>query len=99
MQLCYIRHWFAIIIVGRDASDSRFATSTTVIGSDYTVSNRQCLGPHTVKQAFLHSLLQCPNMGQFSNAVSKYGSVLKLLRTGTLALPFEVGPANNTRGF
>jgi len=32
-------------------------------------------------------------------AVSKYGSVLKLLRTGTLALPFEVGPANNTRGF
>ena len=31
-------------------------------------------------------------------AVSKYGSVLKLLRTGTLALPFEVGPADNTRG-
>jgi len=31
--------------------------------------------------------------------VSKYGSILKLLRTGTLALPFKVGPANNTRGF
>jgi len=47
--------------------------------------------PHrqTLKQAFLHSPLQCPNMG----------SVLKLLRTGTLAIPFEVGPANNTRGF
>jgi len=37
------------------------------VGSDYTVSNRQCLGPHTVKQAFLHRLLQCPNMDQFSN--------------------------------
>jgi len=61
------------------------------VGSDYTVSNRQCLGPHTVKQAFLHSLLQC--------SVQNNGSVLKLLRTGTLALPFEVGPANNTRGF
>jgi len=32
-------------------------------------------------------------------AVFKCGSVLKLLRTGTLALPFEVGPANNIRGF
>ena len=31
--------------------------------------------------------------------MSKYGSVLKLMRTGTLALPFEVGPANNCRGF
>jgi len=30
---------------------------------------------------------------------AKNESVLKLLRTGTLALPFEVGPANNTRGF
>jgi len=32
-------------------------------------------------------------------AVSKYGSILKLLRTGTLAHRIEVGPANNTRGF
>ena len=32
-------------------------------------------------------------------AVSKYGSVLKLLRTGTLALPFQDGHAHNTRGF
>jgi len=32
-------------------------------------------------------------------AVSKYGLVLKLLRTGTLALPFEVGCANKTGGF
>jgi len=53
---------------------------------DYTVYNRQCLRPNTVKQAFFHSLLRCPNMD-------------KLLRTGTLALPLEVGPANNTRGF
>jgi len=37
------------------------------VGSDYTVSNRQCLQPHRVKQALLHSLLQCPNMDQFSN--------------------------------
>ena len=38
------------------------------VGSDYsyTVSNRQCLGPHAVKQALLHSLLQCPNIDQFS---------------------------------
>jgi len=35
------------------------------------------LRPHTVKQAFLHGLLQCPNM---------YQTVLKLLGTGTLAL-------------
>ena len=31
--------------------------------------------------------------------MSEYGSVLKLLRTGTLALLFQVGPANDTRGF
>ena len=30
---------------------------------------------------------------------AKNGSALKLLRTGTLALSFEVGPANNTCGF
>jgi len=41
------------------------------VGPDYTVSNklRQCLGPYcdTVKQAFLHSLLQCPNVDRFLN--------------------------------
>jgi len=40
------------------------------LGSDYTVSNRQCLGPHTVKH-WLCYIVYC--------SVQYYGSVLKLL--------------------
>jgi len=56
----WLRRWWRLMSADRPHPQ---------VGSDYsyTVSNRQCLWPHTVKHAFLHSLLQCPNMDQFSN--------------------------------
>jgi len=68
------------------------------VGSDDTVSNRQCLGPHTVKQAFLHSLLQCANMDQFSKLVHWHFRSRLVLQTILVALDPRMVRIHNVFG-